>query len=485
MEKMLKYSDFVDFMLNESRVWAHPDRIYTISPNFYNKVPSELTTHEYTTTDEITSDEIYYIAYSCKKIDKKEGEELLKQKNYVVIVSEDNSINIVAGPKTSILTGKKAGHETTINVKEGLIIYFFHSGISKPTLQNLATVVNELKSVKIGSESVDNKTIDEISRWLDSTPLNKTTLNNLIDYWSVANYLKSSVSVNSKTTLLTRTGIFDDIRKVGESLTGMRSDKWNPGDMYAIDRNFLSQINTEINYINSNKPVDAIGLLNDLFSHDFKYTNEFKGSIISISIKQEKAQGGKAKQYFKKLTADESSYNVTVDEQNLTEEELQDKIDNLRKQISAECKKATVNLELEQDTKKYEGVKLDIISKYSSLKLTSVLLADGPKIGETLLGAVAFSASISGVNPTFFKVAGNSNGTPSITKFQAGETISMLQNGVNSKDSTVRIIDRNSNKQVIFLFDIAKGEHSYHIHLNARPNGNIQSTLEIEKFKEF
>jgi hypothetical protein len=117
--------------------------------------------------------------------------------------------------------------------------------------------------------------------------------------------------------------------------------------------------------------------------------------------------------------------------------------------------------------------------------LASVLLSDGSKIGENLLGAAAFSASISGVNPTFFKITGNSNGIPNITKFQAGETISMLQNGVNSKDSTVKIIDRNSNKQIIFLFDIAKGEHSYHIHLNARPNGNIQSTLEIEKFKEF
>jgi hypothetical protein len=483
MEKMLKYSDFVDFMLNESRVWAHPDRIYTISPNFYNKVPAELIAHEYSTTEEITANEIYYIAYSCKKIDKKEGEELLKQKNYVVIVSEDNSINIVVGPKTSILTGKKAGHETTINVKEGLIIYLFYSEINKPTLQNLANVINELKSIKVGNESVDNKTIDEISRWLDSTPLNKTTLNNLIDYWSVANYIKSSIS--SKNTILTRTGIFDDIRKVGETLTGMRSDKWNPGDMYAIDRNFLSQISTELNYINRNKPVDAIGLLNDLFSHDFKYTNELKGSIISISIKQEKAQGGKAKQYFKKLTNDESSYNVTVDEQNLSVEELQNKIDQLRKQISTECKKATVNVELEQDTKKYEGDKLEIISKYSSLKLASVLLSDGSKIGENLLGAAAFSASISGVNPTFFKITGNSNGIPNITKFQAGETISMLQNGVNSKDSTVKIIDRNSNKQIIFLFDIAKGEHSYHIHLNARPNGNIQSTLEIEKFKEF
>jgi hypothetical protein len=91
--------------------------------------------------------------------------------------------------------------------------------------------------------------------------------------------------------------------------------------------------------------------------------------------------------------------------------------------------------------------------------------------------------SLTGVNPTFFKFIGSSNGSAKVDKFPAGDMIYLMDNGLGHKGSVLDIIDRNTSSEIIFKFRIMKGEEEKSVVLKCRPNGSRQSTLEIEKLK--
>ena len=228
--------------------------------------------------------------------------------------------------------------------------------------------------------------------------------------------------------------------------------------------------------------------LNFLFRNEFgnKITEDdpIIGSIIAISLKQEKAQGGKAKQFMKSLTKDDKEYNVTKDEQKLPTDSLIKAIENYRKVIADSCSKSGITIHLTQDSGYTgDGDEESIRKKYASIKLAHKLLADPDLIDDNLLRGVAFGMSLTGVNPTFFKVIGNTKGVAKEDKFPTGERIELMDDGLNNKGSHITIIDRNSNASIIFRFRIRKSTESEDkdIQFTCKPNGNIQATLEIEK----
>ena len=62
--------------------------------------------------------------------------------------------------------------------------------------------------------------------------------------------------------------------------------------------------------------------------------------------------------------------------------------------------------------------------------------------------------------------------------------IELMDSGLNNPNSTITIIDRNSNASVIFQLKVKKGEEDpKEIQISCKPNGNTQATLEIEKSK--
>ena len=63
--------------------------------------------------------------------------------------------------------------------------------------------------------------------------------------------------------------------------------------------------------------------------------------------------------------------------------------------------------ELEQNSDKLR-------KKYASLKLVEFLFsnADPGELDDIIVGAIGFGLSLAGVNPTFFKVVGNTKGEP-------------------------------------------------------------------------
>jgi hypothetical protein len=226
-----------------------------------------------------------------------------------------------------------------------------------------------------------------------------------------------------------------------------------------------------------------------LFAHDLERNigeeDPLVGSIIAISLKQEKAQAGKAKQFLRSLTKDEKEYNITKEEISMQPEEMISAIEKYRQIISDSCKKSVTTINLTQDREFTGKGNIDKIQqKLASIKLAAKLLEDPKKIDENILKGVAFGMSLTGVNPTFFKIIGSSKGVAKYDKYPAGEMIYLMAGGMNNPDSEIEIRDLNSNSSIIFNLKVKKGEEeSKWIQFTCKPNGNTQATLEIEKIK--
>ena len=193
--------------------------------------------------------------------------------------------------------------------------------------------------------------------------------------------------------------------------------------------------------------------------------------------------GGKAKQFLKSLTQDEKEYNVTKEELEMNDKDLINDIEKYRAIISDSCKKSVTTINLLQDTG-YTGDTSLLKKKFASIKLAHKLLSNPDSIDDNLLKSTAFGMSLTGINPTFFKVIGSSKGIAKDEKYNAGEMIELMDSGLNNPNSTITIIDRNSNASVIFQLKVKKGEEDpKEIQISCKPNGNTQATLEIEKSK--
>lgn len=485
-DRMLKYNEFVGAIL-EANAWRHLDVSYKFNDvGKKSKLLSHLSEISISHSDDIefnNSDIFYLIGQSISKIDKKEARELLKIQKNVLFKSDsdDNSYFVISGNVKTII---QINDKTTTGIKEGLVIYFYVSDINEmPNTHNISSVLKSL--LRIQTDYVDKKTVKEIEEWLNNFKVSKKNIEYLVDFWSSAQAIKNNIGAGQ---ILIRTGLFDEIRTLGSKITRLPADKWNPGDIYAIDKGRFLTTADYVKGINPNIP-DALGQLNLLFSNSFSFErseNEAEGSIISISLKQEKAQGGKAKEFLKSLTDEPSEYNLTKDEINLfntDKEELLTRIENLRKDILVQTKKSITTIILQQD-RNFNAKDDTLLKKYASIKLAHYLIKDPLKIDENILKACGFGMSLVQVNPTFFKCVGSSKGTAKIDKFYAGQTITLLYDGLRSKNSEITIIDLNSNVAIKFLFKIKKGEDHKFVQLTCKPNGNTQATLEIEKITQ-
>jgi hypothetical protein len=487
--KLLKFSDFVN-SLNEARVYEHPDSTYVFNPTNHSKVPSDILDLTFNKVNDMEDDHrMFFVRGSSRvtEIDHNKAIHALKGKNSTLLKDNEghNVYLIVDGIATTILTERKKSNETTTNVKEAMVVCFYYSDINEiPNLHNAEDVIESLQKVIVPKESLDPKTIKELESYLQNLAIDKLSVKNLIDFWSVGYHLRSLLDNKSHTIL--RTGLFDDIRRLGSKLTGFSPDKWNPGDIYVADSTALNSIYTYLKDIEKNIQPDSIGKLNALFSHELQASNQkgfAEGSILAVSLKQEKAQAGKAKEFLKSLTKDQTEYNVTDEEYDSSDSDIESKIEILRKKISTSCASSSITINLSQDTGYKNSDPVALRKKYASLKITAKLLENPQDIDDNILKSAAYAMSLTGVNPTFFKFSGSSSGSAKVDKFPAGDMIYLMDNGLGHKGSILDIIDRNTSSEIIFKFRIMKGEEEKSVVLKCRPNGSRQSTLEIEKLK--
>ena len=267
---------------------------------------------------------------------------------------------------------------------------------------------------------------------------------------------------------LIRTGVFDSIRSKAQSLTGLPADKWCPGDLYVQ----LGEV--------SLKEDDNIELINDLFNDEW---GDDSKPLVAVSLKQAQAQGGKAKSLLKKYTQVSDDYNLSKEEREFDKDQFKEGILTLREKVSSLIDgNPKIDYKLDNSTLKDEIGFLR--GKYAALKSVEFLFRQfgSSEVDDAIVALVGFALSLSGVNPTFFKVTGKKDGSPGgVDKFPRGQNI-ILYN-VDGDYEPIEIKDTTTFGGLQMSFKIEKGGKPYAVLLNARNNGTTQGTLEVGKIK--
>lgn len=383
--------------------------------------------------------------------------------------------------------------ETDTNIKEGLVSVLFNC-LKKKHLTTTAKFTKEtlVKMVEKVSKGVDSslgespKTIATISGWLTlqrKTP-SKLSAELLQQVFSQA----VAIYKEYPKAKLDRDTIFNSVRELGSAITMFPKDKWNPGDLYVVLPGALTKLaQAQKDIAADTNPSNKLQLLNNLFVHEWGATN---GAFVSISLKLAQAQGGKAKDFLRKFSTETNHYNTSAEERSMPVEKCVEAVMYMRKWLKNACNKFEGDVDIVyngsvnvSDTLSNNEKRLR--EKYACLKLINFMLERGgvQNIDDTIVSAIGFGLSLSGVNPTFFKVQASKETSGVVPqKFSAGGAVTLYPVG---EDTAARIYidDNETSNNVAIRCKIEKGENVCDVLMMARSLGYTQVTLEITKIK--
>lgn len=365
---------------------------------------------------------------------------------------------------------KGASNETAsdTDVKEALVSLFYITNIDTPfTQENYEERISSL--IEIANNDIPGESsasTQKVIKFLEATSeVNTKNIKFINQPLSSALAIKE-VYPGQK---LIRTGLFDEIRSKAKSITRLPADKWCPGDLYVQLGSV--ELPTE----------DNIELINDLFNDEWGGDSK---PLTAVSLKQAEAQGGKAKALLKKYAAAKDDYNLTKDEIDYNEDQFIKSINDLRDKIESlvgtnpNIKYNIGSGDLKDETRFLRG-------KFAALKSIEFLFRqfENDKVDDAVVALVGFALSLTGVNPTFFKVTGQKSGAPGkVDKFSRGQNV-ILYN-VDGDFEPIEIVDSSTFGGLVIKFKIEKGGEPYSVTINARNNGNTQGTLEVQKIKK-
>jgi hypothetical protein len=370
-------------------------------------------------------------------------------------------------PLKIVIKGTPGESSSDTDVKEALVSLFYTTNIDSPFNQeNYNSRIESL--IEISSKGISGESSgasEKVTTFLTAIAEKNTSAN--INF--INQPLSSALAIKEKypNQKLIRTGIFNTIRNKASQLTGLPADKWCPGDVYV-----------QLEEIKDIEQIDNIEILNRYFNDEWGSKEK---SLVAVSLKQEVAQGGKAKALLNKYTKVKNDYNLTNDEINFKEEQYKQGINRLRNNIQS-LVKGNENIVYDLQSGELKNEIGFLRGKYAALKSIEFLFKQFPtgKVDEAIVALVGFALSLSGVNPTFFKITGQRSGVPGkVDKFPKGEGV-VLYN-VNGDYEPIKIIDSPSFGGLKMDFKIEKGGKPYSVSINARNNGNVQGTLEIQK----
>ena len=206
--------------------------------------------------------------------------------------------------------------------------------------------------------------------------------------------------------------------------------------------------------------------------------------LTAVSLKQAEAQGGKAKALLNKYAAAKEDYNLTKDEIEYNKAQFISAIDNLREKVQ-NLIGTNPNIEYNIGSGDLKDETRFLRGKFAALKSIEFLFRqfENDKVDDAVVALVGFALSLTGVNPTFFKVTGQKSGAPGkVDKFSRGQNV-VLYN-VDGDFEPIEIIDSSTFGGLVIKFKIEKGGDPYSVTINARNNGNTQGTLEVQKIKK-
>ncbi len=250
--------------------------------------------------------------------------------------------------------------------------------------------------------------------------------------------------------------IFNKIRTECSRITVLEKDKWNPGDIYLV--NFEPELPIE---------TDSIAPWNDLFVNNWGDTDK---PLVSITLKEEKYQPGRAKSYLTKF-GDKVEYDLSKEELEWDEENYKSEITRLREIVSKLIEDGGTGSPNEVIKRgdgwegKFSEGRAKLQGTYGAYKLLEFILKH-PEA--SIAGLFAYGQSIPGdpsANPTFFKLVGGNKGElKAIEKYPGGSNTDL------TKDEPVIITDttKSANITISGKLDIIK-------------DGEIERTEDVSK----
>ena len=323
----------------------------------------------------------------------------------------------------------KSPFDTDTDQKEGLVILMYNilnagedlKPFNKETLESNVNILEKAIGNSSMTNGIDAKSINSINLLIkviinsdiENFPNNK--YKNLNNPYSIALKIKSTYPGEK----IIRDGVFNEVRAKGQQLCNIPADKWNPGDIYI-------QIN-DVTQIPNNLPD-----LNNLFVNEWGGKNH---SLVSVSLKESSSQPGRAKSYFKNFTNIDGK--LRDQEYNLSKEEISWDLDTLTQKTKEQQQKLLNTLKGKKIKLTGDGWnnlpenETTLRAKYGSYKLINFLF-DNSEIKDprkNILALVSYGLSLSGVNPTFFKLKGTDDGSEASDPviFPAGSTTNLAE----------------------------------------------------------
>ena len=184
-------------------------------------------------------------------------------------------------------------------------------------------------------------------------------------------------------------------------------------------------------------------------------------------------------QQFTKVKDD---YNLTKEEKSFTPDQYREGIEELRPKIQA---LVASNNNIEYNFTDGEIKDEQTRGKYAALKSIEFLFRSFPnqKVDDAVVALAGFALSLTGVNPTFFKLTGKSSGEPAkVETFERGAAIELFN--IDGDYEPIEIIDTPTFGGLKLKFMVEKAGEIHTVLLNARNNGTTQGTLEIQKIEQ-
>ena len=390
-----------------------------------------------------------------------------------------------------VIKGAGSAFSTSTDIKEGLVIIFFNAlkdgwnSSQEPfTPENYYQLLNGVLESSGLYDGLDSKSIKDLQKKFnvfskENANTSLAALAALNDPFSSSRRLHNDYGQYK----LIRDDAFNTIRAAARNATGIDADKWNPGDIY---------VQTKSDYSATKEETDAMpwGKLNELFESQW---GDAIAPFVAVSLKQEKAQGGKAKGFFKNLNPDLIE-GEPPPVYALTKDEMQDgydfntALDSYKSNVASKLGgNEFIDFKIGENPPTIQQKKFKLAA-YKALDYLITWFKDGA--GETnpvtaLVKMAAYGMSISGVNPTYFKLIGKSSGAEADVpeKFPAGATAKL------TPGTKIKIYDGDKNGALIIdmTVDIMVGDDKvsqYQLKISARSNGGDQNTIEISKAKK-
>ena len=358
--------------------------------------------------------------------------------------------------------GSERAPKVNTDIKEELVIVMCNvlssGGDLKPFtresyINNLKIIENSSNKYQSTTENGRNQIEEYLDRVKDITNPLSTTFHPLNNPYSIAVEIIKTYP-NPK---FNRGKLFNKIRTECSKIVNLKDDKWNPGDIYLVNSEPILP-----------EDKDSIVPWNDLFVNEWGSKD---APLVSISLKEEKYQPGRAKSYLEKF-GDKIEYDLQKNEKEYSEEQYKSEIKRLRKsveQLIEDGGTGSPNKVVKQgdgwEGKFPKGIK-KLQGTYGAYKLLEFILKTS---GASILGMFAFGESIPGdpsANPTFFQMVGTNKGTglKAFNPYKGGSNTDLPE------DEPITIIDKTGNANITIAGKI-----------NVIKDGEIYRTKDVSK----